>query len=119
MVGRAIIICSTGLLAATAAAQAETRYDATLERAVMDVVAGRMGDLRPGFAAGQEPDLMALQPEPLAQPAETGAWHIARPDQGWKTSSAGSIQTYSDGSSLTRAERRKLAAKSVSRIINF
>jgi len=40
--------CALALLAT--AASAESRYDQKLEQAVMDIVAGKIGDLRGGFA---------------------------------------------------------------------
>lgn len=53
------LLCAMALLAAMAApAATETRYDRNLERAVMDIVAARMGGIRGGFTYKQVPQLV-------------------------------------------------------------
>jgi len=53
------LLCATALLAAMVAqAAAEARYDRNLEKAVIDIVAGRMGNLRGGFSYKQVPQLV-------------------------------------------------------------
>ncbi|MBZ9842611.1 hypothetical protein [Mesorhizobium sp. CA5] len=44
----------------TASAAAETRYDRNLEKAVLDIVAGKMGNIRGGFSYKQVPQLVVL-----------------------------------------------------------
>ena len=44
--------CALAMLATTASA--ESRYDRKLEQAVMDIVAGKMGEIRGGFAFNAE-----------------------------------------------------------------
>jgi hypothetical protein len=44
--------CALAMLAT--AASAESRYDRKLEQAVMDIVAGKMGDIRGGLAFNAE-----------------------------------------------------------------
>ncbi|AZO16198.1 MULTISPECIES: hypothetical protein [unclassified Mesorhizobium] len=54
-------LCGTALLAAMAApATAETRYDRNIEKAAMDIVAGKMGSIRGGFSYKQRPQLVVL-----------------------------------------------------------
>ncbi|MDX8469452.1 hypothetical protein RFM26_27525 [Mesorhizobium sp. VK23B] len=45
---------------------AETRYDRNLEKAAVDIVAGKMGNIRGGFSYKQVPQLVVL---PEAAPA--------------------------------------------------
>ena len=60
-------LCGMALLAATAApATAQTRYDRNLEKAVQDIVAGKMGNIRGGFSYKQVPQLVVV---PEAAPA--------------------------------------------------
>ncbi|MBZ9860504.1 hypothetical protein [Mesorhizobium sp. CA12] len=55
------LLCGVALLAAvTASAAAETRYDRNLEKAVLDIVAGKMGNIRGGFSYKQVPQLVVL-----------------------------------------------------------
>ncbi len=54
------------LLAVGAPAGAETRYDRNLEKAVKDIVAGKIGGIRGGFSYKQVPQLVVL---PDATPA--------------------------------------------------
>ena len=54
-------LCGMALLAAMAApAAAETRYDRNLEKAAMDIVAGKMGNIRGGFSYKQRPQLVMM-----------------------------------------------------------
>jgi hypothetical protein len=54
-------LCGMALLVAMAApAAAETRYDRNLEKAAMDIVAGKMGNIRGGFSYKQRPQLVVL-----------------------------------------------------------
>jgi hypothetical protein len=50
-------------LASTVAApaMAEMRYDRNLEKAAMQIVASKIGDIRGGFAYGQMPQIVAIQ----------------------------------------------------------
>ena len=60
-------LCGIALLVAMAApAAAETRYDRNIEKAAMDIVAGKMGNIRGGFSYKQRPQLVVL---PEAAPA--------------------------------------------------
>ncbi|TPI16395.1 hypothetical protein FJW06_04015 [Mesorhizobium sp. B4-1-3] len=66
-------ICGMALLAAVIApAAAETRYDCNIEKAAMDIVAGKMGNIRGGFSYKQVPQLV-VRPDaspPAPVPAE-------------------------------------------------
>lgn len=58
-------LCGMAFLAAMAApAAAETRYDRNIEKAAMDIVAGKMGNIRGSFSYKQRPQLVVL-PEAL------------------------------------------------------
>lgn len=63
-------LCGMALCAAMVApAAAETRYDRNLEKAVLDIVAARMGDIRGGFSYKQVPQLVVLPEAAAAAPA--------------------------------------------------
>ena len=63
-------LCGMALLVAMAApAAAETRYDRNLEKAAMDIVAGKMGNIRGGFSYKQKPQLVVLPDNPPPAPA--------------------------------------------------
>jgi len=69
------LLCGVALLAAIAApAMAETRYDRNLEKAVMGIVAGKIGDIRGGFSYKQRlqfvviPDAVSVAPGPAEPP---------------------------------------------------
>ncbi|RWD64337.1 MAG: hypothetical protein EOS36_10195 [Mesorhizobium sp.] len=54
-------LCGMAFLTAMAApVAAETPYDRNLEKAVMDIVAGKMGNIRGGFSYKQVPQLVVL-----------------------------------------------------------
>jgi len=62
-------LCGMALLAAMAApAAAETRYDRNLEKAAMDIVAGKMGNIRGGFSYKQRPQLVVMPDATLVAP---------------------------------------------------
>ncbi|PBC11667.1 hypothetical protein [Mesorhizobium sp. WSM3859] len=66
-------LCGVALLAALAApVAAETRYDRNIEKAAMDIVAGKMGNIRGGFSYKQRPQFVVLPdaPPPAPVPAE-------------------------------------------------
>ena len=64
------VLCGVAFFAAMAVpAGAETRYDRNLEKAVMDIVAGKMGGLRGGFSFKQVPKLVVLPEATPAMPA--------------------------------------------------
>jgi hypothetical protein len=63
------LLCGAALCAVIVApATSETRYDRSLEKAVMGIVAGKMGDIRGGFSFKQVPQLVVL-PDPVPAPA--------------------------------------------------
>ncbi|MDF3153439.1 hypothetical protein P3C58_15790 [Mesorhizobium sp. XAP10] len=63
------LLCGAALCAVIVApATAETRYDRSLEKAAMGIVAGKMGDIRGGFSFKQVPQLVVL-PAPVPAPA--------------------------------------------------
>ena len=77
------LLCSVALSAVIAApAVAETRYDRNLEKAVMDIVAGKIGDIRGSFSFDVQPVSMIPQdqmstgsiPERNASLSPSDAW---------------------------------------------
>ncbi|QND65831.1 hypothetical protein HB777_19235 [Mesorhizobium loti] len=61
------LLCGVALCAVLVApAVAETRYDRSIEKAAMGIVAGKMGDIRGGFSYKQVPQLVVV---PAAAPA--------------------------------------------------
>jgi hypothetical protein len=64
------LLCGVAFLAIIAApAVAETRYDRKLEQAVVEIVAGKMGNIRGGFSYKQVPQLVVVPDAPVV-PAE-------------------------------------------------
>lgn len=60
------LLCGVALLAVIAApAVAETRYDRKLEQAVVEIVAGKMGNIRGGFSYKQVPQLVVVPDAPV------------------------------------------------------
>ena len=60
------LLCGAALLAVIAApAVAETRYDRKLEQAVVEIVAGKMGNIRGGFSYKQVPQLVVVPDAPV------------------------------------------------------
>lgn len=56
------LLCGAALLASLAApAAAEMRYDRNLEKAVMNIVARKIGGLRGGFTYKQAPQFVVVQ----------------------------------------------------------
>lgn len=120
---RACIICLAGMPVLVGFAQAQARYDVKLEEAVKAVIAGKIGDIRPGLAFSQVPRVSgskaaAQRSVPLPAP-KAGSWKIVDGDSGLEASTSGSFQTFSDGTTPTEAERRAWSRKTVSRVINF
>jgi hypothetical protein len=118
--------------AAAADVRTELPHDTRLEQAMKDRVATRMGDIRPGFEPGKPPAFVSPDMRPAMLGAadasapsakrgeQPGAWSIAKADdRAFSTTSSGSFQTFSDGSTISPEERRQLSRKTVSRIINF
>lgn len=103
------IICIAMLTAFCMPAAADTQYDRKLEKAVMEIVAGRMGGLRGGFAHDAKPAFVVVRQPMIRQPAApdpfvTGSIFAGGPfavRSGW-----------SDGQALARQRK-------VSRIIAF
>ncbi|KQV01212.1 hypothetical protein ASD99_12345 [Mesorhizobium sp. Root695] len=61
------LLCGVALCAVLVApAVAETRYDRSLEKAAVGIVAGKMGNIRGGFSYKQVPQLVVV---PGAAPA--------------------------------------------------
>ena len=64
------------------AAAAQSLYDRKLERLILEKVASRIGDIRPGFGPGQKPVLvLPLEPRP-AEPVARGTLHWPQPSRG-------------------------------------
>jgi hypothetical protein len=56
-----MLLCGVALSATIAApAMAETRYDRNLEKAVMGIVASKIGDIRGGFSYKQRPQFVVV-----------------------------------------------------------
>jgi hypothetical protein len=65
------LLCGVALSAVIVApAAAETRYDRSLEKAAMGIIAGKMGNIRGGFSYKQVPQLVVV-PDVAAAPVES------------------------------------------------
>ncbi|MER9137325.1 hypothetical protein NKI20_13680 [Mesorhizobium sp. M0830] len=63
-------------------AAAETRYDRSLEKAAMGIVAGKMGDIRGGFSYKQVPQLVVVQGVAPAMSERPREEATGKPDDG-------------------------------------
>ncbi|MFI0845660.1 hypothetical protein [Mesorhizobium sp. IMUNJ 23232] len=119
MACRTILFGAAIMPALTAAAIAQPKYDAKLEQAAMQVIAGKIGDIRPGFRYDQNPAFVVSQ-EPSAPNVQdrTASWQIVPSDHRAQTGSTGSIQMFSDDS-VPKAEEREEMSRAVSRVIKF
>lgn len=109
------------LLASCAPAAAQVNHDTKLERAVMDRVARRIGDIRATPAPENLADLL------VEQARNAGRSH-AQSDRGWATvggqevadsTTTGSFQTFADPKPQEPAPPPRTPPKTVSRIITF
>lgn len=121
---KARLICFAALAALCAPAAAQVRHDAKLERAAMEIIARKIGDIRPTLPVDRPLKRIDRRsiPHVEAMPAPAPLhenWQILGGDAEMRSSQAGSIQLYSDGTQMTPAERRRASSKTVSRIINF
>ncbi len=118
MAGKVFLLGLALVPALSAPAGAQLKYDIKLEKAAMDVIAGKIGDIRPGFKFGQKPAFV-MPPEPPAPGVATPSWQILAADDVAEAQSAGSILTYSDDLRPTMEDLPALSSKTVSRIIEF
>ena len=79
------ILAALAVAASTSATLAGPSYDRNLERAVMAIVAAKIGDLRSGFDIGQKPVFVGATDDASAMPIlAPGVWHggLAPADSG-------------------------------------
>ena len=70
------ILAALAVAASTSATLAGPSYDRNLERAVMAIVAAKIGDLRSGFDIGQKPVFVGATDDASATPIlAPGVWH--------------------------------------------
>ena len=70
------ILAGLTVAASISAASAEPSYDRNLERAVMAIVAAKIGDLRSGFDIGQKPAFVRATDDASATPIlAPGVWN--------------------------------------------
>ena len=70
------ILAALAVAASTSGASAGPSYDRNLERAVMAIVAAKIGDLRSGFDIGQKPVFVGASNDASATPIlAPGVWH--------------------------------------------
>ena len=109
------------LAACCTPAAAQVNHDTRLERAVMDLVARRIGDIRATQAPENLADLLAEQARAAARPG-------AQKDRGWAivgghdiadSTTTGSFQTFADPEAPEPAPQPVTPPKTVSRIIAF
>ncbi|MBA3449181.1 MAG: hypothetical protein H0T56_16560 [Pseudaminobacter sp.] len=92
----------------SAPAAAGPRYDIKLEKAVMAIVAKRIGDIRGGFSLDRKPEFVQPAPdaaEVATDPVETGSVDIPR--------------THSDRLVVAKDDHAAMSERKVSRIIAF
>ncbi len=78
-----------GLLASSAAA--ETQYDRNIEQAAMNIVAGKIGDIRGGFSFDVQPHAMIVPDAMATGSVETRKANLSDAD-GWQDGLAPAIE---------------------------
>jgi hypothetical protein len=63
------MICLAVLAGLATPAAADTQYDRKLEKAVMEIVAGKIGALRGGFGYDAKPAFVVVHPPAVQEPA--------------------------------------------------
>lgn len=77
------LLCGVTLCTVIVApAAAETRYDRSLEKAAMGIVAGKMGDIRGGFSYKQVPQLVVVPGVAPAMSERPREEATGKPDDG-------------------------------------
>lgn len=75
-----LVVSGAAALAALAAsAKAEPKYDRKLERAVMEIVARKMGDIRGSFEHGRDPEFVVIHNPASEEDVWRGMLHASRP----------------------------------------
>ena len=69
------ILAALAVAASTSATLAGPSYDRNLERAVMAIVAAKIGDLRSGFDIGQKPVFVGADDASATPILAPGVWH--------------------------------------------
>ncbi|PSJ62536.1 hypothetical protein [Kumtagia ephedrae] len=116
MARAAFLLAAAFVPALGAAAGAQPKYDQKLERAVMERVASRIGDIRPGFGYGQQLAFIVPRERRLAGPG----WQVIGSERGMDMQATGSMLTFADGDLRpTVEELRDAPSKTVSRVIQF
>lgn len=100
MTGRYLVFGAAMLPALSAAAMDQPRYDLKLERAAMDVIAAKIGDIRPGFGYGQRPIFVMQADRPANLEERAASWRALSSNPESQAAANGSIWNAPDGSEL-------------------
>ncbi|MEQ1950872.1 hypothetical protein [Mesorhizobium sp. CN2-181] len=95
--GRYLVFGAAMLPALSAAAMDQPKYDLKLEKAAMDVIAAKIGEIRPGFGYGQRP-VFIMSPESAAVSAAGAPPQLPASAASSERQSTGSIQVLSAAS---------------------
>ncbi|MEO9339982.1 hypothetical protein ABFT80_21370 [Mesorhizobium sp. SB112] len=76
---RFVLSGAAALAALAASVKAEPEYDRKLERAVMEIVARKMGDIRGGFEHGRAPEFVIIRNPLSEEDVWRGVLHAKRP----------------------------------------
>lgn len=120
MACRTILFGAALMPALSAAVIAQPKYDAKLEQAAMQVIAGKIGDIRPGFRYDQHPAFTVPQelPAPTAQDT-IASWQIVDSEQEAQPGSMGSVQILPDNSTPKAEDQGAASSRTATRVINY
>ncbi|MDQ6435985.1 hypothetical protein RB623_18165 [Mesorhizobium sp. LHD-90] len=118
MAGRYLVLGAAVLPALSAAAMDAPKYDLKLEKAAMDVIAARIGDIRPGFEYGQQPAFM-IPPEQRSREDRAASWRILTSDSGPQAAPSGSIPVPSGDPKPATDERQAGPSGNAARVIEY
>lgn len=120
---RAVAAGMIGTAMFAAPLTAQTRYDLKLEKAAMEVIARKIGNLRLEPVDGRIPVVVLPRANVMApllgKVSQGPSWHVATSEEEMKANITGSIQSFSDGVEMTPEERRAQIGRTVTRLANY
>lgn len=123
---KTITLGGLALFLTLAGAQAGTQYDVKIERAAMEQIARRIGDIRPGLAF----DANALLPAPTSRPVASPEAKAAaqRANEFWlpkgranaaSTKNSGSFHIIGQGDGAPTSESRSVRKGAIPKVLKF
>lgn len=124
---KTIAVCGLALILSLVTGQAGTLYDVKIERAAMDLIARRIGSIRPGLAYDVgEKQLIAparqrsAEPPPLASARRANEfWRQKDKVEAAKSKSIGSFQMIGDAAETPAGDARPPRRGAIPKVLKF